>query len=71
LKHEPELKPCGMQMLMTNPKMLTSMIWLDNVGLALSHSMVKISEEFIFENKTKQAPRWTYYLPKPYVDINA
>jgi hypothetical protein len=40
-------------MLMTNPKMLTSMIWLDNVGLALCHSMVKISEEFLFENKNK------------------
>jgi hypothetical protein len=69
LKHEPELKLCGMQMLMTNPKLLTSMIWLDNVGLALSHSMVKISDEFLFENKTRQAPWWSYHLPKPYVDI--
>jgi hypothetical protein len=56
-------------MLMTRPRVLTSMIWLDNVDLALSHSMVKISEEFLFENKTRQAPRWSYHLPKPYVDI--
>jgi hypothetical protein len=53
---------------MTNPKLLTSMIWLDNVGLALSLSLVKISDEFLFENKTRQAPRWSYHLPKPYVD---
>jgi hypothetical protein len=26
--------------------MLTSMIWCDNVNLALSHSMVKISDDF-------------------------
>jgi hypothetical protein len=26
---------------------------------------------FLFENKTKQVPRWSYYLAKPYVDINA
>jgi hypothetical protein len=38
-------------MLMTNPKMLTSMIWLDNVNLALSHSMVKISNEFLLKIK--------------------
>jgi hypothetical protein len=58
-------------MLMTKPRVLISMIWLDNVDLALSHSMVKISEEFLFENKTRQAPRWPYHLPKPYADINA
>jgi hypothetical protein len=58
-------------MLMIRPRVLTTMIWLDNVGLALSHSMVKISEDFVFENKTRQAPRWSYYLPKLYVDINA
>jgi hypothetical protein len=40
-----------MQMLMTNPKMLISMIWLDNVNLALSHSMVKISNEFLLKIK--------------------
>jgi hypothetical protein len=33
-------------MLMTKPKSLTSMIWLDNVDLALYHSMVKISDKF-------------------------
>jgi hypothetical protein len=60
-----------MQMLMARPSVLTSMIWLDNVILALSQSMVKISQEFLIENKTRQAPRWSYYLPKPYVDINA
>jgi hypothetical protein len=26
---------------------------------------------FLFENKTRQVPRWSYYLPKPYVDLNA
>jgi hypothetical protein len=57
-------------MLMTRPRVLISMIWLENVGLALSHSMVKNSEEILFENKTRHAPRWSYHLPKPYVDIN-
>jgi hypothetical protein len=57
-------------MLITRPRVLTSMIWLDNVGIALSLHMVKISEEFLFENKTRQTPRWSYYLPKSYVDIN-
>jgi hypothetical protein len=38
-------------MLMTRPRVLTSMMWLDNVVLGLSHSMVKISEECLFENK--------------------
>jgi hypothetical protein len=60
-----------MQMLMTRPRVLTSMIWLDNVSLALSHSMAKISEVSLFENKTREAPRCSYYLPKPFVDINA
>jgi hypothetical protein len=56
LKPEPELKLCGMQMLMTNPKKLTSMIWLDNVNLVVSHRMAKISDEFLLKNKTRQAP---------------
>jgi hypothetical protein len=51
-------------MLMTKPRVLTSMIWRDNVNLALSHSTVKISE-----NKTRQVPQWSYHLPKPYFDI--
>jgi uncharacterized membrane protein YwaF len=38
-------------MLMTKPRVLTSMIWWDNVDLALSHSMVKISEEFLLKIK--------------------
>jgi hypothetical protein len=50
-KHEPELKLCGMQMLMTNPEMLISMIWWDNVNLALSHSMMKILDEFLLQIK--------------------
>jgi hypothetical protein len=29
---------------MTEPRVLASMIWLDNVDLALSHSMVEISD---------------------------
>jgi hypothetical protein len=29
-----------------------------------------ISDEFLFENKTRQAPRWSYHLPKPYVSIS-
>jgi hypothetical protein len=29
----------------------------------------EISDNF-FENKTRQVPQWSYYLPKPYVDIN-
>jgi hypothetical protein len=46
-------------MLMAKPKMLTSMIWLDNVDLALSHSMVKISNEFLLKNKRTQVPQWS------------
>jgi hypothetical protein len=38
-------------MLMTKPRVLTSMILLDNVDLALSHSMVKISNEFLLRVK--------------------
>jgi hypothetical protein len=49
--------------------MLTGMIWFDNFNLALSHSMVKISDDFFWENKIKQAHQWSYHLPKPYVAI--
>jgi hypothetical protein len=38
-------------MLMAKPKSLTSMIWRDNVNLALSLSMVKTSEEFLLKIK--------------------
>jgi hypothetical protein len=38
-------------MLMTKSKMLISMIWLDSIDLALSHSMVKISDEFLLKIK--------------------
>jgi hypothetical protein len=48
---EPKIKPCGTQMLMTKPRVLASMIWWDNVNLALSHSMVKISSEFLLKIK--------------------
>jgi hypothetical protein len=58
-------------MLMTKPRVLTSKIWCDYVDLALSHSMVKNSDDFFFENKTRQVPQWSYHLPRPYVDINA
>jgi hypothetical protein len=40
------MKSCGKQMLMTKPKLLAGMIWCDNVDLALSLSMVKISDPF-------------------------
>jgi hypothetical protein len=33
LRQEPEIKLCGKQMLMTKSKVLTSMIWCDNVDL--------------------------------------
>jgi hypothetical protein len=36
---------------MTKPRLLTSMIWCDNVNLALSHSMVKIWDEFLLKLK--------------------
>jgi hypothetical protein len=58
-------------MLMAKPRSLTSMIWCDNVNLALSHIMVRFSGEFLLKNKTRQVPRLSFYLPKPYVDINA
>jgi hypothetical protein len=48
---EREIKLCGQQMLMTKPRVLTSMIWCDDVNLALSHSMVKISDEFLLKIK--------------------
>jgi hypothetical protein len=51
LRHEPEIKLCGKQMLMTKPRVLTSMIWWYNVDLALSHIMVKISDEFLLKIK--------------------
>jgi hypothetical protein len=41
LRQEPKIKFCGKQMLMTKPRLFTSMIWCDYVDLALSHSMVK------------------------------
>jgi hypothetical protein len=69
VRQEPEIKLCGKQMLMTKPRVLTSMIWCDNVDLALSHIMEK-SRMISFENKTRQVPQWSYYLPNPYVDIN-
>jgi hypothetical protein len=46
LSHELEIKLCGKRMLMAKPRSLTSMIWYDNVNLALSLSMVKISDDF-------------------------
>jgi hypothetical protein len=70
VRQEPEIKLCGKQMLMTKPRVLTSMIWCDSVNLDLSHSMVK-SRMISFENKTRQVPQLSYYLPKPYDDINA
>jgi hypothetical protein len=51
LRHEPKIKLCGKQMLMANPRSLTSMIWCDNVNLDLSLSMVKISYEFLLKIK--------------------
>jgi hypothetical protein len=33
LRQEPEIKLCGKQMLMTKSRLLTSMIWCDNVDL--------------------------------------
>jgi hypothetical protein len=51
-------------MLMTKSRMLTSMIWCNNVDLLYLNL-----ERFLFENKTKQVSQWLYYLPKPYVDI--
>jgi hypothetical protein len=38
-------------MLMTRPRVLASMIWLDNIDLTLSRSMVKISDEFLLKIK--------------------
>jgi hypothetical protein len=32
-EQEPEIKLCGKQMLMTKSRLLTSMIWCDNVDL--------------------------------------
>jgi hypothetical protein len=33
LRQDPEIKPCGKQMLMTKSRVLTNMIWCDNVDL--------------------------------------
>jgi hypothetical protein len=33
LRQEPEIKLCGKQMLMTKSRLLTSMIWCDNVDM--------------------------------------
>jgi hypothetical protein len=38
-------------MLMTKPRVLISMIWLDNVDLALSHSLVKSWKNFFLKIK--------------------
>ena len=51
LRQEPEIKLCGKQILMTESRVLTSMIWCDNVDSALSHSMVKISDDFLLKIK--------------------
>jgi hypothetical protein len=51
LRQEPEINLYGKQMLMTKPRVLTSMIWWDYVDLALSHSIVKISDEFLLKIK--------------------
>jgi hypothetical protein len=53
LRQEPIMKLCGKQMLMTKPRVLTSMVWCDYFNLAQSHSMVKISDEFLLK-KMKQ-----------------
>ena len=45
------IKTLWEQMLMTKPRLLCSMIWCDNVNLALFHNMVKISDDFFWENK--------------------
>jgi hypothetical protein len=45
------MKLCGKQMLMTKPKLLVGMVWCDNVDLALSHSMVKISDDYFLKIK--------------------
>jgi hypothetical protein len=63
----PEIKHCGKQMLMTKSRLLTSMIWCDNVNLLYLKVWWNLGR-FLFENKTKQVLRWSYYLPKPYVD---
>jgi hypothetical protein len=44
-------------MLMANPRSLTSTIWCEKVNLALSFSIVIISDDFFFENKTRQVPQ--------------
>jgi hypothetical protein len=48
---------------------LTSMIWCDNVDLLYLKVWLNL-RRFLFENKTRQVIQWSYYLPKPYVDIN-
>jgi hypothetical protein len=68
-EQNPEIKLCGKKMLMTKSRLLTSMIWCDNVDLLYLKVWWNIGW-FIFENKTKQVPQWSYYLPNPYVDIN-
>jgi hypothetical protein len=70
LRTKPKIKLCGKEMLMTKSMLLNSMIWCDNANLLYLEVWWNLGW-FIFENKTKQVPQWSYYLPKPYVDINA
>jgi hypothetical protein len=67
-KHEPEIKPCGSICLWPSLG-CCGMIWCDNVNLALSHSMRKISDDFFWENKTWHVPQRSNHLPKPFVAI--
>jgi hypothetical protein len=64
LRQEPKIKHCGKQMLMTKSRLLTSMYG----STMLMCSISKYGENlrrFLFENKTRQVPQWSYYLTKP------
>jgi hypothetical protein len=68
VRQEPKIKLCGKQMFMTKSRLLTSTVWCDNVDLLYLKLWWNLGW-FLFENKTRKVPQWSYYLPKPYVVI--